>query len=120
MIQKWLEDIMFFLIELNNDLYNWFWHIIFFILFIVVLVSELFLLKVWVIIGLVMYFSLIIIRIRQKEGLTLKQIKEEPLTLLVGFNLCVWLSLLSFPIIYMLHKLDKKYGTKDSDKNLNE
>lgn len=115
MIMNMLERLMRFLIDLNEVLYNWVSHTLFFILFLVVLNSNIFWLKTWNLIGLGVYFILAILSFfRKKGGVSLKTIKEDPLSLLVGFNLCVWVSLLSFPIILMLAVLDEK------DKKLNK
>lgn len=116
MIMNFLEKIMSFLVDLNHVLYNWVSHILFFVLFILVLRSDLVWLKAWNLIGLGVYIILMTLRFVQKNGITIKDIKKEPLSLLVGFNLCVWVSLLSFPIILMLNFLDKKYDKSKPNK----
>lgn len=108
-----LEKITNSLLDLNNYLYNYVSHLIILVLWIAALVYRVPHLTTWFAIGLVIWVLLFLWRMYQ-DNFSISVLiymwneNKGPLSFLVGLNLCVVLSLLSFPIIFLLAYVSRK------------
>lgn len=98
---------MIFLLKLNHRCYSFSFHIPLLLLWVTAIAIKVPYLAPWLQVGLLVYFSLMIWRYTQDKRLMPLKTKEDALSYLVGFNISVVFSLLSFLIILIL-KTDEK------------
>lgn len=103
-----MEKVMLFLLKVNDKLYNFPSHIIILSIWITALISGPPLVKGWFLLGVFIWAFMMVIR--SIQGGSIKEVIEKNgyLPLLVGLNLCTVLSILSFPIMWMLSLLTKE------------
>lgn len=103
-----VKNFLKLLLALNDALYLFRVHISIFIIWVLCILFQIPYLSLWFEIGVVVYIVLIIWRLFQDKKIMPLKNKRDLLAYMVGLNISVVLSVLSFPLIFLLIYFSKE------------